>query len=851
MATTGKNSPMRYTPGALGAGDGGYGIQKHGVLPNAGRGGQGGPTADQFNAYAHQPNNAINTPDVDVKVEFQPNMLDNYDTVTYHFKLFIVSTDNSSHGRILDTDAQVVIAESGVSDLTIDNVNLYTIAGLSTEAGSGTLTNLDFVINEPGGAGLLDKMYYGSLDLGIGNWTVMPLYLQLEFRGRDPVTSNSAADGAPGALGNMRWIWSIKITDIKANVTTAGTRYSFSAVMYNEVAQSNASFLLQHNITLKDISKFHIAISELEDKLNKDQVLKTLDNYGKPDVYKFVIDPAIANNTINTSNQSTKRNDALDDETKSATFTMGTGIDKIIDTLLSHTTEYQIKTSNAKAPGAEGAPAAEEVDQMKKLWRVITETRPLEYDRRRNDNALEYTVFIIEYDVGVLEVNASQSSGITPAISKKRLLTYANKALLKKKYNYIFTGLNDQIISLDLTFNSAYATALSRYGGIYLNSAGKDYGTVANNNAADERSVTESVRKLISLKNDATATPSAIILATSDYQQKAEAAKLSPSEISKYNKIISYQQPAGKLDRSVFGRNYVVDENQSVSENQLAARQLAQPLGNNIPAFVSDIDVNSPETLESYNSYLKGNSPGGDLRPLAYREAIQNNAVGAGATASSNSGLVKLASVFSNALHSGLDANLVSLKLTIKGDPFWLFPQPILNGKPITYNSLKAPVDAIAFLKNSQVTVPNSVNIYGGDNFMVIRFRTPRPDNTFTNAETFSGVYKVLNIKSRFEMGKFVQDLQCILDPIINLKDISSLIEFDAADQDTPTTVEDFTPTTNYTASKAPSTESVLDAKVSAGVITAAEAEASRLLKSGHTIQSEAVKARLTKVIKG
>jgi hypothetical protein len=815
------------------------------------------------NAFSHQPNNIVATPDVDVKLEFQSNLLDNYDVVTYHFKLFMVSTDDSSNGRVLDTNAQVVIAESGVSDLTIDKVELDAIAVPSVEAGTGTQTTMKFEIVEPSGAGLLDKMYYESVDLGIGNWAVMPLYLQVEFRGRDPVTSDSAVNGSPGALGNLRWLWPLKITDIKANVTTVGTRYSFSAIMYNEIAQSNASFSLQHNITLKNISKFHEAIEELEDKLNKDQVLKLLDNYGKPDVYKFVVDPDIANYSVDlqSSKTATQRNNSTDDaNSKSGTFTSGTGIDKIIDTLLAHTKEYQQKMANATAPGAEGLPADKEISQMKQFWRIITESRPLVYDRRRNDNAMEYTIFIIAYDIGVLDANVFQSSGITPDISKKRFATYANKALLKKKYNYIFTGLNDQIVALDLTFNQAFATALTRYGGIYLNSAGKDFGSVANNDAETERSATEALRKLITLKNDATTTPQEIIRANDDYLQKADAAKLPQDQLDRNNLIIAYQKSENKFNRSIFGKNYVIDKTQTASQNQTAIRHMAQPFSDKIPAFVSDVNLRDADTIETYNNYLNGKGPGGDLRPIAYREANQNSAIGPGATANSDTGLTKLASIFSTALHSSLDVNLISIKLTIKGDPFWLFPQPVQDSDSIIYNSLKDPVDAIAFLKNGQVAMPHSVNLFGGDNFIVIRFRTPRIFNTdsnygdadpYTEVETFSGVYKVITVKSKFEMGKFVQDLECILDPIINLKDISELIEFDAANQDIPTTVEDFFPSTKYNASNAPSTEPATEARVAAGVITQTDADLERLKRTTYNTTAEAQQARLLKVIKG
>src|SRR5271166_5211719 len=59
-------------------------------------------------------NPATVTPQTTLK--FLPNLLDNYDVYTYHWKLFITSLENASAGTIFNLANQIVIAESGVSD---------------------------------------------------------------------------------------------------------------------------------------------------------------------------------------------------------------------------------------------------------------------------------------------------------------------------------------------------------------------------------------------------------------------------------------------------------------------------------------------------------------------------------------------------------------------------------------------------------------------------------------------------------------------------------------------------------------------------------------------------------------
>ena len=169
-----------------------------------GRGGQGGPTAEELrinsvgagrglvnpefvksdNNYSHEGNNyVVSSKETDIgkinlNTAFIPNLLDNYDSVTYHWKLFIVTPDASASGDIFNLNKQIIIAESGVSDLTIDNVIIESIATPTVDSGTGPSTNVRFNIIEPAGAGLIDKIFYQSLALGIGNWNVMPFYLQ-------------------------------------------------------------------------------------------------------------------------------------------------------------------------------------------------------------------------------------------------------------------------------------------------------------------------------------------------------------------------------------------------------------------------------------------------------------------------------------------------------------------------------------------------------------------------------------------------------------------------------------------------------------------------------------------------
>lgn len=789
------------------------------------------------NPYTHDTSNTVpsssksNFDKIKLNTQFQPNVLDNYDAVTYHWKMFMVTPEAASAGAVFNQDDQTIIAESGVTDLTIDNVEIIGITAPSVESGTGVMTNVKFDITEPSGAGMIDKMFYQSIALGIGNWATMPVYLQLTFKARD-ATDSSPDDGSPSSLSGLTWLWAMKITSTKARVTHVGTKYEFVAILYDDFAQSNVNFSLTHNTTLNDIDKFGTAMKELEEKLNADQLMKLLNNYSIPDTYRIIVDPKLANAKITPDNKNTnsRRNDNfVTFENKDATFLPGTGVDKIIDTLLAQTDKFQKELLNAQTPGADGEPMNVEKSQMKKFWRIITETRPTGFDAKRLTSANEFTIYIVEYDIGVLDNVAAQSSAgpLTIEAERKRYQTYVDKSILKKKYNYIFTGLNDQIIDFDLTINNAFTVALSRLGGIYQNTAMSDKGPVMHNHAAEETKVSDAIGKAIALQNNSKTTNTAESQrAYRKATDSIQASNLPDETKSRYAIILSKSRPA---DRTVFFDNTIKSggigndgtlKNSSTSATNLAkssnrltsvsdvqqtgstnienvldstrrtatglAKSTTERITNQQFNFISNVDVTSAEARAAYTEFAKNSQ--GKLRPIARTETAQDRQIGMGVESSSNSGIQKLSSMFSVALHSGLDASFQRIKMTIKGDPFWLFPQPITDKNTRIYKSLlEDQQDALTLIKKGHQNLIDSANTYSSDNFLLLRFRTPRvynqeDDEASPNIdiETFSGVFKVLRVTSRFVNGKFTQELECILDPEIRILNIADQIEEDA-----------------------------------------------------------------------
>ena len=766
--------------------------------PNAGRGGQGGPTAEQSaSKFANNGTNKVvsGTSQVDgikLNTAFTPNILDNYDVITYHWKLFITEPQTTASGKIFDTAKQTIVAESGVSDLTIDNVEIRSIATPSVETGTGTSTGFKFTIVEPSGAGLLDKLFYQSASLGIGNWVVMPIYLQLQFRGRDPATSASLLAGQSGEITSLSWTWSLKITSTKANVTEVGTTYEFDAIAYNDVAQSNANFTIQQDIKLKNVVTVADAIKELEEKINTDQIVKLIDSYSIPDTFTFVVDPTIRDLPITkaNNNKNSSRAGSMDKiDVKSGTFSTGTSIDKIIDNILAQTEYYQKLISNSSTPGAAGKPAKEEETQMKKFWRIVTETKPYKFDPRRNDDAKDITVYIVDYDLGIMEANVSQqtNSSTDKEVEQKRLMTYLQKSILKKKYNYIFTGLNDQVKSFDITLNNAFAIASARYGGIYSNNAMSSQGVAAQENAKKEAEVSAKLAKAIRFRNNtSTANSREAQSAYKDAVASIESAKLPEDTKTRYMTLLAQSKPADKLTANKLGLRQGINNSGTLEQSAFTSASLSESI--NGLHFISDVNLSSQRTQNRYAEYLQ--SIKGKIRPIAVVEQMQDKHIAQGFESDSNSGLQKLSSLFSVAMNGSLNASFAHIKLKIKGDPFWLYPRPTtMTGtsdiERSIYISDLGEAGAIEWIKSSHKKA-DAANLAGTDNFILLRFRTPRiydveanpaVGDPYSEVAMFSGIYKVTTITSSFSNGNFFQEMECIIDPEINLLNFTKQLD--------------------------------------------------------------------------
>ena len=142
----------------------------------------------------------------------------------------------------------------------------------------------------------------------------------------------------------------------------------------------------------------------------------------------------------------------------------GTPITSIIETILSLSYDLINRATRMKDPeNPEG-----EVDKSQTFtnWFTITET--VNFDYSKYDEHLKSYVPEIEYRVRLTK-EFRTDVGISPKelsmnLTHEEMATRIEEVGIAKEYLYYFTGLNDQIITLDMTYNEAFALRAPLFG---------------------------------------------------------------------------------------------------------------------------------------------------------------------------------------------------------------------------------------------------------------------------------------------------------------------------------------------------------------------------------------------------
>ena len=749
-------------------------------------------------------------PKQEYKEFFERNILHDYDAVTYHFKMSMLSEqdtvraqDHIIRGNFEDdtqwkdwkaTDPMMVIAETGGTVLSINGVQIEATAG-PINNGKRLTGAVDFniTIQQPLKASFTDTIVNAAIALGLPDGLKATYLLELWFIGRDPRT---------GAIVNpidhsMRQFL-ISIVDVQANVDTMGATYQIRAARAGDFGIRQHTYTTDRPMQLSGITTVNSMLKKLADALNLNELDKLAIEKGILDEYYIKLDPyadeklgedtlLITGNdgkpiTNLTKDEVDQDGNSTDTQQKEFSIPEGTSIDRILEFGITHSKKLQSMSKGLKMGADPDSSDAKDVDDfVKMIYKIKVDVKNIKWDVLRNDYAREYTYTISLYPTIRPEILPGTWKD-QPEVAKKKIEALTTLDIskgkskpyraLSKRYDYLFTGLNDKVLRFDIKYNNQFFLALHSYRNLY-DGVGKDKQAEisrASNVLLDFKSQQQKVR---------TAWESYLQAKSDNFLKKDEEldAILSP----KFNEFKEERKELIKLyvegvDDKVFEGTAIGEEvynedgtldAEATTENAIKALEGddKEQVRSNTQDVVWSSDVNVNRQVTDMYAELINTQQATDMVeasgnafklmwgavPDQFRSQINSEG--------QTPGRGHLNAIIEASL-SDFEADLVAMDMDIKGDPFWL-------------ESERNP------------RYKETADLYEGENYLLFTAITsagePDPNTGLANPRSqefgreqmLNGVYAVVSINSRFEGGQFVQNIKGVKDAFIT--DISIL----------------------------------------------------------------------------
>ena len=685
----------------------------------------------------------------DIGFKPQPNRLGELFQYNYHFRFYLDTDIQGAAG----TEGVFVIAETGVTGMNIQEVVVDAIVGPNFRTKNANSTNVTIKIYEPFGSQLPDLLFQAAVFMKIKNYLKAPWYLDLRFHGYDENGDIINVDG--------KWKWKLTLIDVQSNIGEGGTVHTITALPMSEVALNDQHCMLPKAMSVSGDTVGSI-LQNIQNELNQD----IKDRYGDstPPYIEYVIkdEPYPYDTKVNVSRpfdhklvwdspQDSTQAQSRDYATLPGQFPPGQDIPAIIDTLMasSETAVRQARISRELPPGSGPDEEADVRSVVSVMHRVSTKVEYLDYNRIIGDYHKRITYTIRPYDSLRLltSVGRAQTFDREKDLNRTKASHAVNRALMRKQYDYVFTGLNTEIEKFDISVNFRWAVSVPvLQGKLFAGLPARiTDDTMAQQNGLALQQLNDQQRELETKLNQ-TPEPD-----PNDQSEEAQAARAARQQLQAEQAQIQTQ-----IDQASTAQGTII--NQILAEERARDEQARRTLPSR-PFFEGEDAV-----------YLNVRSGGQYAGGLADKEnksylpitivqdsntVSRNNTTG---TSTHNSPTKSVYGTLLNQMYGTFDGNLQSIELEIRGDPYWL-------GKG---------EDGEEYFEASNDTIPNFMN---GEHMFVFRFKLPLgidedtgqpaiekdgPGPRETTSNIFTGFYAVTQVTHKFIEGRFIQTLNAV-----------------------------------------------------------------------------------------
>ena len=679
---------------------------------------------------------------------YEENILNKFANYTYNWKIHMVHPaaatkfdDNIKAGRT------IVLADSGVeTEINIESVEQNMVLAFSKADRNSVANQFNIRLVEPGGVTLFNRILFAARKLDIENHLKATYLLELNFKGYTD-------DGV--AVSNIigPYYYSCILTDLTLDYRDGGTTYVGNFIEVENDAYSKVSLHLPSDIDV-EASTYGDFLKAFQEKVQQQELHRLSSSTSQifPNRYEFLLDQEVSHwgdwefgATQGIDDQTgTRAISVSGNGTLKFNFPQGTSIVAALATALYQTTEFQklpiFDGSSGKQNPEDGQARPEKLSKLSSWMKLATDVAYQNYDplRKHYQKFIKYTVGqyitpeLIHDPVSYLELYK------TKTLQQERLKNIVRNGLLRKKFDYTYTGLNTEVLNLDIQLNNTYYQLQA------LNHGALQY---SDQLFAKINSRLQPVADKIGTLNEIKGKIDKLIREKSKLERDLGSLSDHPLHDNPtlrdrlLNDIAVINETTEQLGQE---QARVEDEKSKLSEQFLKDNQVTPRLQRLQNRYITQSDVVSTAAVDRAFNEAE------DL-PLTFIANAVNSKATAGPDKGDSAGTVMLGAVEIN-LNSLAD--LATMIITVRGDPYWL-------GKPKGAGN-----------KNNQ---NNAEYTRGGNSFFLdLNFPTYPEDNTgLVNIPEkdfgITGLYRVTQVQARYQDGQFIMMLDTFRDTNANV----------------------------------------------------------------------------------
>jgi len=355
-------------------------------------------------------------------------------------------------------------------DIYFKSVTMNSIPPNNQERSFTSVTSINMEIVEPQGITLLDRIRAGAANNGYFDHLDAPYLLTMEFIGFDEKTQMPLDNNE---LKNLKRVIPIKLVDMNLDVNQGGSIYSCVAIPYNEFGFSNTYLYprTSGSVVGETIEEACQSITQILNNQTLDEAAKNLVDL--PDEYSVTVDSAFKNTPFEFSSIRSTGFQPQDVPPSQGFKTTNTqqivkfNTNNSILTVLKEICraspqfgnkefkkwEKKVKYDLTRAQINSGNQGVYDASQDQSMYfmsyKISTTITPLKgwanWDQKRQTHKKKIGIHISPHYIHAYSLSI-------PGVSTGQKF----KNFVHKKYNYIFTGDNVDVLNLDINYRLAY-----------------------------------------------------------------------------------------------------------------------------------------------------------------------------------------------------------------------------------------------------------------------------------------------------------------------------------------------------------------------------------------------------------